>query len=295
MKLEILSHFFKLIDKSFKEELSSTYHLSFILSLSGFAFCILDLKQNRLIFLEEHVFQKQPNNELLCNQVKSFISQSPILNAKFKSVSVGIYNEIVTLVPSALFDERKKKEFLQFNFSGDSFSAANDFLQEIDSHTIYDAPEIITKTFKELYNKAGIIHFSSSLIESLAIENKYKTDLNFYLHFFQKNPYGAVSRFEIIIFRAGKMLFFNSFQFQEKEDIAYYVLFVLEQLNLNPETTSVTILGNIQKTDEAVELLNNYVKAVEFGNHPGNFEYSSDFDELPSHFYYALLSQYLFA
>lgn len=298
MNLETISPAFRLIDKSFDRNLSSASHLSFILSLSGFAYCILDLKQNRLTALEEITFRKQPNYEALCSQLKSFLSQTPTCNAGFKSISAGIYNETATLIPSALFDENKKREFLQFNFSAESRltgMAESDFLQEMELFNVYDAPAIIAKTFKEIYGKAKVSHFSSSLIESLFIDNKFKAGLKIYLHFFQKKPYGSVSRFEMIILKDGKLLLFNSFYFQEKEDIAYYLLFALEQLNINPGNTAVTMLGNIQKTDEAVDLMSSYVRSVEFGSRPGNFEASPVFDELPSHFYYALLSQYLYS
>lgn len=245
--------------------------------------------------LEEMIFPRLPDYESTCRRLKSFLLQSPACNAKFKSASAGIYNETATLIPSALFDESKKKEFLQFNFSAElAGTAGSDFLQDMELFNVYDAPGIVAKTFKEIYGKVKVAHFSSSLLESLFIENKFKSGLKVYLHFFQKSPYGTVSRFEIIILKDGKLLLFNSFHFQEKEDIVYYLLFALEQLNINPEIAEITLLGNIHKTDEAAVLLSNYVRSVEFGGRPGNFGASPVFDELPSHFYYALLSQYLY-
>jgi hypothetical protein len=294
LKLEANPPAFRLIDKSFSADFSPGAHLSFIVSLSGFACCIFDLKKNRLTALEELFLPKQPNYETLCSKLRSFIGNSIAAGLKFKSVSAAVYNEAATLVPSALYEESGKKEFLRLNFTGDHGSVAADFIQDMELYNIYDLPQPVAETFKEIYGKVKLAHFSSSLLESLFIENKFKSGLKIYLHFFQKHPYGAVSAFEIIIFKNGNLLLFNSFPFQEKEDIAYYLLFAMEQLHINPEKATITLLGNIQKTDEMVELIGNYVRSVEFGGRPGNPEISPVFDELPPHFYYALLSQYLY-
>lgn len=291
MKLDSLYPSFKLIDQSYNGDYSGNYHLSFILSPKGFAYCILDLKLNRLNALEEVFFQDELDPESLSKQLRSEVTKSQILSRPFKSISVGLYSEKSTMLPAGLYEKSKMREYLQFNFSDELLSASSDYLPDNDLYNIYHIPDLLTKTIKELFTGAKVFHFASPVIESLLMENKHKAQRKVYLHILQKNKPGT-NRFEIIIFYSGKLLFYNSFLFQEKEDIAYFTLYVLEQLNISPENLPVTILGNILKTDEALNLLRNYV-IVEFGNRPGNFEYSSVFDEVPSHFYYALLSQYL--
>ncbi len=257
-------------------------------------YSVLDVRQNSLIALEEFYFEKENNYESLCNSIKSFISSSEILKTNYKKVTVGIYNNNSTLVPSALFDENKKNDFLKFNFSKENIFSANDFLQELDAYNIYESSETLLKTFNEIYSRVKFFHFSSALIERMMVENKFKNETNIYLHFFQKNKYGTPSHFEFIILKNGKLIFYNSFVFHQKEDIAYYLLFALEQLKINPANANITLLGNIQKTDEFVELIHNYVKSVSFGSRPENYNYATVFDELPSHFHYSLLSQYLY-
>lgn len=294
LKIEKLPSSFRIIDRSYNRELSPGYHLSFTVSLTGFAYCLFDLQQKRFTGLEEVFFRKLPNYQLLSEHLKSFVSDSEVLNSGFKKVSFGIYNDTATLVPSALYDDSGKKEILQLNYPGDHFQAAGDFLQNLDVYNVFHLPEILQTTVKGIYGNAVISHFSSSLLESLFTENKNMTGLKIYLHFIRKNTYGSPLRFEIIVFSNGKLLFFNNFYFQEKEDIAYYLLFALEQLNINPGEATVTMIGNIQKSDEAVPLINNYVQEVSFGSLPGDYSFSPGFEEIPPHFYYALFCQPFF-
>lgn len=260
------------------------------------AWCVIDKRKNQLLALEENRFHPSPNFNQLTPFVSSILRNSESLKIKYKSISLGLYDSVFTLVPAALYEDSKKSDILRINFPEIQTNAAEtavDFLPEPDIYAIYPGNESIKKIFTEYYGKIRMGHFISPLIESLFISNKHKQEVNVYLHFFQKNSYGSSSRFEIIIFKEGRLLFFNSFIFQEKEDIAYYTLFVLEQLQLVPSNTGLTILGNIQRTDEMISLLKNYVKGIEFGTRPGNFNVSPAFDELPVHFYFGLLSQYL--
>jgi len=40
--------------------------------------------------------------------------------------------------------------------------------------------------------------------------------------------------FEIVVIANNKLILYNSFKYQTKEDYIYYILFTAEQLELNP-------------------------------------------------------------
>ena len=59
----------------------------------------------------------------------------------------------------------------------------------------------------------------------------------------------------------------SSNQFRKtKEDFIYYILFTLEQLELNPEETMVTLLGDIDTTSDNYKFLYAYVRNINFLN-----------------------------
>ena len=88
-------------------------------------------------------------------------------------------------------------------------------------------------------------HFSSVLLENLLANEKNSEELKMYVHVANKH-------FEIIVIESGKLLLYNSFELQTKEDLIYYILFITEQLNLNPETFKLILLGTIQKNDDLI-------------------------------------------
>ena len=74
------------------------------------------------------------------------------------------------------------------------------------------------------------------------------------------------------------------------EDVAYFLIFVLEQLGMNPEQASVVLLGNIDRGSNLFELIYRYVKNMEFGRRNEYFKYSPVFDLVAPQSYYPLLN-----
>ena len=63
------------------------------------------------------------------------------------------------------------------------------------------------------------------------------------------------SLFDIVVLKDSKILFYNNFEYQTKEDFIYYILFTLEQLELSTDKTKVSLLGDINKQSELYKIL----------------------------------------
>ena len=57
-------------------------------------------------------------------------------------------------------------------------------------------------------------------------------------------------------------MFFNSYEYQTKEDFLYYILFVMEQLQLNPQEQLVELTGKTDPTSELYQIVYQYVRNV---------------------------------
>jgi hypothetical protein len=68
------------------------------------------------------------------------------------------------------------------------------------------------------------------------------------------------------------------------------VIFVFEQLNLNPEEITLALLGNVEKFSPVFDLLFRYIRNIEFVSRNDGFDYSYLFNDVPGHFYYSLLN-----
>jgi len=174
-------------------------------------------------------------------------------------------------------------EYLQFNLK----VLKNDFITydviEIAEIVNVYIPLIHINNF--LFEKFGSYeykHSSTVLIESLLKETHNSDATHFYV-----NVENDI--FQILILKNKKVTFFNTFGFKTREDFIYYILFVIEQLQMNPEEIKLTFLGDIDKESELYEIAYKYIKNINFFQ--PNYNIPAAF-KLTNHSFYILLNQH---
>ena len=274
-----------LFDESFNKEATYRYKLSVQLLHDGFIYCILDIDQNKYIALESYSFPLLSNNDQLCNEYEKIISGLDFLKNDFKQVKIIYSDSKVTLIPSPLFEEKEKNTYLNFTENiSEGFEINFDKLSNLDAYNIYVVPGCIKNKLLEVFSKHRLYHYSSTLLENLLIRFK-RQDI-------EKKIFLNVqsSHFEIIVLEGKKLLFYNSFVYKTPEEFIYFILFVFEQLNLNPENVELTVLGELSKEGALYEILFKYIRNIKFISRNDSFKYSEAFQKIPAHYFYNLLN-----
>ncbi len=274
-------------DESFDEQAVSQYHLALELSSSGLCFAVLDLTRNKFILFENYLFQKKIAAEVLVDELRNVIFQKSFQTKNFKSVSVGFFSSKFTLIPSALYDQTLCDKYLEFNtplLSAESI--LSDHIKSFDTHCVYALEKKTIEAIQKLFPNASLLHTLSPLLEILSASFKNVSGKNVIVHLQQ-------GHFEMIVLEEKKLVFANTFSYQTSEDFLYYVLFVCEQLKINPEIIELNLIGEVEKNSAIFSILSKYVRNLKFGNRPEMFEYSYVFDGIPSHFYINLFSHTL--
>ena len=82
------------------------------------------------------------------------------------------------------------------------------------------------------------------------------------------------------------------FNFSNNEDILYYLLFTMEQFELNPLHAKLVIAAQIPASNELITSIKKYVKHVSFCVHNNSLNLTGDLLQLPQHYYFTLLNQH---
>lgn len=98
---------------------------------------------------------------------------------------------------------------------------------------------------------------------------------------------------EIGIKENNKFLFYNVFNFDTNEDILYYLLFTMEQFNLNPLLVKLTVACHLPVTDELINNIKKYIKNLNFCIADKEIHLNEEISKLPQHYYFTLLNQHL--
>jgi hypothetical protein len=277
----------------FETDHLAKYHLSFQINFEIFRICVIDSESNRCLLLEDYSFQNIYSTSDLLEQLEVLFEDHILIKAGFwKSITVGIKNTQFSLVPESLFEKDYLKEYLSLNTTLDKEPGEeyHFFKQKhVEAVNIFATNERLTAWFNNMYPLKQIryVHHSAPMIEAIMLQ---KDNL--------KNEHSIFVLVEqhfltIVVKQGKKLIFCNSFTFNTSEDFVYFILFVFDQLSLNPEQCPVIIFGEITHDSESFSKLYKYIRRLSFGTKPDLVRFGYQFDELFDHRYFDLYNMHL--
>ncbi|MCX6282785.1 MAG: DUF3822 family protein [Bacteroidetes bacterium] len=278
-------------DAAFLTQETRNYGLSLQFNEFHIAYCVLDYRTNKYILLHEYrrndfIPKAKPGFKLSFDDfLRSVLTANPWLKNPFKTVRIAFEGKKSTLIPGPLFDAQESENFLKLNFQllADEHVLA-DHIQQFDNYNVYSIPKHLEDATKRLFPSARISSLTTILLQTVWMNFKTRISANrIFLHIKEKT-------FDILIYDGKQVKYLNTFTWMVAEDVAYFLIFVLEQLGMNPEQASVILLGNIDRGSNLFELVYRYVKNMEFGRRNETFKYSPVFDIVAPQSYYPLLN-----
>ncbi|MFL9844496.1 DUF3822 family protein [Flavobacterium rhizosphaerae] len=227
--------------------------LTLLVGTGRLSFCCTNVLDNSISNLTSATFPANiPTEDALW---KTFV-EHPELKMPYDNIMVLHENSFNTFVPDALFDENYAASYLQYNtqvFETDSFEFDNIGHQHIKN--VY-VPLVNINNY--LLEKIGSFEFKNSntvLVSKLLEAARNNIGKQVYIHIQDVH-------FEIVVTDNQKLLFYNSFTYNTPEDFLYYLLFTLEQLELNPETVSIKLLGKIDEDSPLFKIGYEYIRNI---------------------------------
>jgi hypothetical protein len=275
---------YSFIDEVFDSTHVSRYQLILQIGLQGLSIAVNEKAKNKWIGLEVFNFQNLYSFEELISTWDVLLKQSKLISNKYKSVVCLIVNNNSTLVPEPLFEEGSERMYLTFNvpLQWNEFVLV-DTIKSINAKNMFALTLELKSKLDSTFNNLSYRHYSSVLIESLILQNKNKTNKKLYVHIQQ-------AHFEAILIEGKNLLFYNTFNYQSPEDFIYYLLFVCEQLQLNPENVEAVVLGEVEKSSGIIALIQKYIRTVTFGERFSDADLGYQLQTFPKHFYYTLFN-----
>ena len=274
------------IDEAFNPAYTSMFQLITQISIDNILITVNEKSSNKYIAFENYTFQNVYNFDGVADMLETLMKESKLIKHKYKSVVCVIVNNLSTLVPNALYEDDRKKMYLKFNTSleGDEMVMV-DNLKSMDAKNIFALHLSIKSKLDYQFQNISYHHASSALIDTLVLQNKNQTSRKLFVHVQQ-------THFEAIVIDGKNLLFYNTFNYHTAEDFVYYLLFVCEQLHLNPETIDVVLLGEIERNSTIYSLTQKYIRKLKFGERNDGAQYSYQLQALPTHYYFTLFNNY---
>ncbi|MGB1269643.1 MAG: DUF3822 family protein [Flavobacteriaceae bacterium] len=238
--------------------------LSVQVSLNGLYFCVLDTTDNNILLLKKDIFNAQKNPIEIEKRVRETFDTTPLLQQDFKKVNVIHHNNICSFVPKGLYNDTNLIDYLKFNnkiFASDYI--ATDEITSKSIMSVYVPFVNINNYFFEQFGSFEYHHSATILVKNILQQNINSTT-KLYCNV-------AKNSFELIYVKEGNLNLYNTFEYASTEDFIYYILFTIEQLQLDTETIDFILLGDIGLEDDLYSILYQYIRNVSFGSRHTQF------------------------
>lgn len=279
----ILKENSEFFDLTFSEEPASNYVLLLEIGTNCVKACWFHKTKNLITGFANYPIK--PGNINLA--LKDLLASHPFLGSDFSDIVIADISANVQVIPNYILE----------SISADkAFGVTNSFNSETE--TILKHPLISEKatllfcvskklieTINDCFPKGTIIPLAAPRIEQTMIELQ-KTVLSDRLIAHISDDY-----ISIIGFKGRELSVVNSYFQTGSEDIAYYILFIAETLELNTQQIPLILSGNIAIGDDHWKLLSAYWKTIQIAEPIEGIEISqrtadrplAEFDYLTQH------------
>jgi hypothetical protein len=262
-------------------------HLSIQLSLDGFSFCVIDKSYNLVQELVYHEFEEKAGTpENLLARIEELFKREELLKYKYGSVNVSHVNELSAPVPKSLFDETNLKSYIRYS----SKTYENDYVvyDEVEDHDMINVYIPFVNVNNFLLDQFGSFeykHFSTTLLSNLLNTYRFSEHPHLFVHL-------EKSRMYLVAISNSKLQLYNSFSFSTKEDFIYYILFVLEQLSMDPETVELVLSGQIDIDSPLYKIAYTYVRKISLIENRFKYDFVNGIDEVAKRRNMTLVQQF---
>ncbi len=249
----------------------------FYIGLNNLRVAIRQRSENKFIALARYrseIIEGLKESETLSMLFKELTSDVPFINRaeeKKALIETGFY----TLVPDGLFKKNSGSAYLSFNHKTPTgLKVLTNTIQNNEIRNVYGADKKYLDLVNRLAGFPEMLHPCTVFSESHLV--RYQ----------RKNEEGRVflgirhHYLDILYLKKDSIQYLNSFECRSNEDFAYFVLFALEQLGLNPEIVKVGLSGEISENNTVFDILSKFIRNIEIISPYSGFLYSEQIDPL---------------
>lgn len=260
-------------------------YLSIFVSSNTFQYAIFTNEFKNVVALQDVAFNEDKLAEYDAIEMIALLCNNSLLNQKkFEKVNICILNNQFTLIPESFANATDINELLNFT-NGQSIAGKSFTHKTKQCNFSYKLSNDWIDFFGKTFPNASIRH-SGAVQISLLFEQFSLLSTNLFLAI-------HTSQIEISVKKNNQFLFYNVFSFESEEDILYYILFTIEQLELNPLSSKLVVAAELETKNSLIKSIKKYIKEVEFCVLDKSIQFQNNNNQLPNHFYFTLLNQHL--
>ncbi len=205
---------------------------------------------------------------------------------QFGKVNITLLNRDFTLLPESFAGEGDIRKHLVF--SGGNAAGTNVMHNSVKDTVVgFSTDAEVFSLLGKKFAWASIRH-AAAVTPALMLTHHSLRNCDVFLQ-------TGRSVIEICVCSGQQLKYYNVFHVETDEDILYYLLFTMEQLQLDPATVRLALAGEREVNDALHKSIKRYIQQVLFVSPDPTISIKGDASQLPGHFYFDVLHAHLCA
>lgn len=244
-------------------------------------FCEFQSEQNKPVYISHYPIENLLSHSLSEHFILA-IKHFQLSQKKYRHIYINYFNPQFTLCPTLFYNNEHKRSLLEFNTGTiqDKLVLTDDI--NADIKLIYAIEESLKSSLDLLFPHHQLKH-TLTILSKLMLQSDELVKEHIILSVHS-------TYIEIVVKQHQKLILVNQFSVKTQEDVLYYILFILEQYQLNPLTVNITLTGNLEVNSGLIVSLKKYIKNIHLALGHKNLNWSG-VTGLPQHFNYTLLNR----
>ena len=267
----------------------SQYGLFLSIEDKNLRVAVVDAKEKKCMVLEDYRFSGVISRQDTIQQLNTVLEGHLVLRAGYwGEVAVIARNGGFTHIPEVYFDDSQKESYLRFHPQN---LENMDLYSYCHNHnglcSVFQAEQEFVDWARKAYPSKDIkvLHQADVFLTSALKETDTTYENNIFIDI--ENRY-----MNMLIVQGERVLLYNRYYYQSPQDFVYFLLFAIDELQLNIDSTQTLLYGEISKDSGIFNLLQKYIKNVNFGHRTKGISFSYKFDDVLDHRYFDLYNAY---
>ncbi|GHT72896.1 hypothetical protein AGMMS50262_02930 [Bacteroidia bacterium] len=181
-----------------------------------------------------------------------FFFDNEFFTLPFNQVQVLNHTPVFSSVPSLIFNEKEKNDYMQFLFAENGGKILCHTLQQPELTMLHEIPEETYRFLQRSFGAVQILHHTAPLIAYFHNKGNFVDGNRMII---SRKTEGL----DILCFSRDRLLLCNHFDYSHLNEALYYVLFIWKQLKFNQTKDFIYIA---EETPDLTDLLTQYIRRV---------------------------------
>ena len=217
------------------------------------------LRSTSSVVREETITFSSKKTVTIKDELNAFVKEKGLLN-EYDEYSLAYWGEKYTIVPFNLFDSKTYPSVFRLCFGEGNYNK-NEIDYTMQPHlgvtSIYEIPDWIKSFFIIKFPRIIIQHGISLQLNGMNNESNFRPNLHLHIE---------EGYFFLTLFKQTNLVFSNSFEYHNENDIVYHLVYMLKKMGVENEEGQINISGKNHTVDlnVLVENLSSFATVSKF-------------------------------